>query len=89
MGKFVKKNTFLYLRKVERNVNFNNMLKMKKMTALLTLVTIVTGVCAQTPVWLDPKVNQENEERAVANYFAYETVEPRRTQRRFLCYKHR
>jgi beta-galactosidase len=51
------------------------MLKMKKITALLTLATVVTGVCAQTPVWLDPKVNQENEERAVANYFAYESVE--------------
>ena len=48
---------------------------MKKTILLLTLMCAVFGIAAQTPVWLDPKVNQENEERAVANYFAYETVE--------------
>ncbi len=51
------------------------MQKMKRITALLTLVTVVIGVCAQTPEWLDPKVNSVNEKEAVANYFAYETME--------------
>ena len=48
---------------------------MKKTILLLTLMCAVFGIAAQTPVWLDPKVNQENEEQAVANYFAYESVE--------------
>ena len=32
-------------------------------------------VVAQQPVWLDPKVNSENEKPDVADYFAYENLE--------------
>lgn len=49
---------------------------MRRISLLLSaLVYVVMGVMAQTPVWLDPEVNQENEKRAVANYFAYESME--------------
>ena len=32
-------------------------------------------VFAQQPVWLDPKVNSENEKPDIADYFAYENQE--------------
>ncbi len=46
---------------------------MKKLTLLLTLTCAAINMMAQTPEWLDPKVNSVNEKRAVANYFAYES----------------
>jgi beta-galactosidase len=48
---------------------------MKRFT-LLTLVQIaLIPVFSQQPVWLDPKVNSENEKPDVADYFAYENLE--------------
>ena len=47
-----------------------------KRTALLTIFQIaLIPVFAQQPVWLDPKVNSENEKPDVADYFAYEDIE--------------
>ena len=47
-----------------------------KRTALLTIFQIaLIPVIAQQPVWLDPKVNSENEKPDVADYFAYEDIE--------------
>ena len=51
---------------------------MKRFT-LLTLVQIaLIPVFSQQPVWLDPKVNSENEKPDVADYFAYESFESAR-----------
>ena len=47
-----------------------------KRIALLTIFQIaLIPVIAQQPVWLDPKVNSENEKPDVADYFAYENIE--------------
>ena len=46
-----------------------------KRIALLTILQIaLIPVMAQQPVWLDPKVNSENEKPDVADYFAYEDL---------------
>ena len=46
-----------------------------KRIALLTILQIaLIPVIAQQPVWLDPKVNSENEKPDVADYFAYEDL---------------
>ncbi len=47
-----------------------------KRIALLTIIQLVLiPLTAQQPVWLDPKVNSENEKPDVADYFAYENAE--------------
>lgn len=47
-----------------------------KRIALLTVIQLVLiPLTAQQPVWLDPKVNSENEKPDVADYFAYENAE--------------
>ena len=47
-----------------------------KRIALLTVIQLVLiPLTAQQPVWLDPKVNSENEIADVADYFAYENPE--------------
>ncbi len=46
-----------------------------KRIALLTILQIaLIPVMVQQPVWLDPKVNSENEKPDVADYFAYEDL---------------
>jgi beta-galactosidase len=46
------------------------------MKRILTLAALLPFVCAAMgqPVWLDPKVNSENEKPDVADYFAYEDL---------------
>ena len=47
-----------------------------KRIALLTIIQLaLIPLTAQQPVWLDPKVNSENEKPDVADYFAYESAE--------------
>ena len=47
-----------------------------KRIALLTIIQLaLIPLTAQQPVWLDPKVNSENEKPDVADYFAYENTE--------------
>ena len=47
-----------------------------KRIALLTMLQLsFLQIMAQQPVWLDPKVNSENEKPDVADYFAYEDPE--------------
>ena len=48
---------------------------MKRILFLAALLKIMMPVASQQPVWLDPKVNSENEKPDVADYFAYETLE--------------
>ncbi|MBQ9386165.1 MAG: DUF4981 domain-containing protein [Bacteroidaceae bacterium] len=48
---------------------------MKRLTLLTAIQLIALPIMAQTPVWLDPKVNSENEKPDVADYFAYENPE--------------
>ena len=43
---------------------------MKRLTLLTAIQLIALPIMAQTPVWLDPKVNSENEIADVADYFA-------------------
>ena len=51
-----------------------------KRIALLTMLQLAfIQAMAQQPVWLDPKVNSENEKPDVADYFAYEDMESART----------
>ena len=46
-----------------------------KRIALLTMFQLaLVQIMAQQPVWLDPKVNSENEKPDVADYFAYEDI---------------
>jgi len=47
---------------------------MKRITLLTMLQLALFPVMAQQPVWLDPKVNSENEKPDVADYFAYEDM---------------
>ena len=47
-----------------------------KRIALLTFFQLaLIPLMAQQPVWLDPKVNSENEKPDVADYFAYENID--------------
>ena len=47
-----------------------------KRIALLTIIQLaLIPLAAQQPVWLDPKVNSENEKPDVADYFAFENAE--------------
>ena len=47
-----------------------------KRIALLTIIQLsMIPLAAQQPVWLDPKVNSENEKPDVADYFAYENAD--------------
>ena len=48
---------------------------MRKTLMTLGMFLATMSMSAQTPVWLDPKVNQENEKAARASYFAYENAE--------------
>ncbi len=48
---------------------------MKRMTFLAAFQLMLLPAIAQTPVWLDPKVNSENEKPDVADYFAYENMD--------------
>jgi beta-galactosidase len=48
---------------------------MKRLALLTAIQLIALPIMAQTPVWLDPKVNSENEIADVADYFAYENPE--------------
>ena len=48
---------------------------MKVFTLLTAIQFLMIQAVAQTPVWLDPKVNSENEKPDVADYFAYENLE--------------
>lgn len=48
---------------------------MKRLALLTAIQLIALPILAQTPVWLDPKVNSENEIADVADYFAYENPE--------------
>ena len=47
---------------------------MKKTSLLVVIQLFLLPVIAQQPVWLDPKVNSENEKPDVADYFAYEDL---------------
>ena len=48
---------------------------MRRLSVLAAMQMVLIAVCAQQPVWLDPKVNSENEKPDVADYFAYESPE--------------
>ena len=48
---------------------------MRKTLLSLGMLLATMSMSAQTPMWLDPKVNQENEKEARASYFAYENAE--------------
>jgi len=48
---------------------------MKKITLLAVLQLMLLPVSSQQPVWLDPKVNSENEKPDVADYFAFENLD--------------
>ena len=48
---------------------------MKRIALLTILQFALIPMIAQQPVWLDPKVNSENEKPDVADYFAYESLE--------------
>ena len=48
---------------------------MKRIALLTMLQLALFQMMAQQPVWLDPKVNSENEKPDVADYFAYESAE--------------
>ena len=48
---------------------------MKKLALLTALQFLLIPANSQTPVWLDPNVNNENEKPDVADYFAYESLE--------------
>ena len=48
---------------------------MKRIALLTILQSVLIPLIAQQPVWLDPKVNSENEKPDVADYFAYENAE--------------
>ena len=48
---------------------------MKRISLFAALQLMLLPVVAQQPVWLDPKVNSENEKPDVADYFAYENQE--------------
>jgi len=48
---------------------------MKRRLLLIVLQFVLLPAIAQQPVWLDPKVNSENEKPDVADYFAYENLE--------------
>ena len=48
---------------------------MKRIALLTMLQVALFQAMAQQPVWLDPKVNSENEKPDVADYFAYEDME--------------
>ena len=48
---------------------------MKRIALLTILQFALIPMIAQQPVWLDPKVNSENEKADVADYFAYESLE--------------
>jgi beta-galactosidase len=45
---------------------------MKRITVWALMQMMLLPALAQQPVWLDPKVNSENEKPDVADYFAYE-----------------
>ena len=47
---------------------------MRRITLLTVLQLVLIPALAQTPVWLDPNVNSENEKPDVADYFAYENA---------------
>ena len=51
---------------------------MKRFTLLALVQMVLIPVFSQQPVWLDPKVNSENEKPDVADYFAYESFESAR-----------
>ena len=48
---------------------------MRRITLLTVLQLVLIPALAQTPVWLDPNVNSENEKPDVADYFAYENAD--------------
>ena len=48
---------------------------MKRISIVALMQLFLLPVVAQQPVWLDPKVNSENEKPDVADYFAYENLE--------------
>ena len=48
---------------------------MKRIALIAAFQLMLIPAMAQTPVWLDPKVNSENEKPDVADYFAYENLE--------------
>ena len=47
---------------------------MRRIALLTVLQLVLIPALAQTPVWLDPNVNSENEKPDVADYFAYENA---------------
>lgn len=51
---------------------------MKRFTLLALVQMVLIPVFSQQPVWLDSKVNSENEKPDVADYFAYESFESAR-----------
>ncbi|MBR5935893.1 MAG: DUF4981 domain-containing protein [Bacteroidaceae bacterium] len=48
---------------------------MKRISIWAVMQLMLIPVFAQQPVWLDPKVNSENEKPDIADYFAYENQE--------------
>ena len=48
---------------------------MKRISLVALMQVFLIPAFAQQPVWLDPKVNSENEKPDVADYFAYENAE--------------
>ena len=48
---------------------------MKRITVWALMQMMLLPALAQQPVWLDPRVNSENEKPDVADYFAYEDLE--------------
>ena len=56
-------------------VIYIDLYNMRKTLMTLGVLMTALSMSAQTPMWLDPKVNQENEMEARASYFAYENAE--------------